>query len=75
MGWNSKSDVIAVMLSFGGFALVGLFAGVVAPIIFEVRRGGMFSLVMILVVFVLLCSCLIYLLRRRNQKNKKSGNS
>lgn len=65
MGWSNKSEIPAALLSLGGIALGWLFIGVVVPIIGEVRQGGTFSLVMILILFVLICGCVIYLLRRR----------
>ena len=70
MRWGPKTDIIALFLAGGGFILVGLAVGFVAPIIINIKRGNLGGITTIVVLLALIC-CAIYLLRCRKHKNKK----
>ena len=71
MGWNSKNEIIAILIAGGGFALVAvIIAAVFVPIIINIEQGGFKGIITIVILLALICSA-IYLLRCRGQKNKK----
>ena len=70
MRWNSKTDIIALLIAGGGLALVGLVVGIAAPIIANIKQGDFGAITIVVVLLILIC-CAIYLLRCRNRKNKK----
>ena len=70
MRWNSKTDIIALLIAGGGFALVGLVVGVVAPIIVNIKQGGIWGFWPIPVSVIVIC-CLVYILRHKTHKKTK----
>jgi len=70
MRWNSKIDIIALLIAGGGFALVGLVVGVVASIIVNVKQGGIWGFWPIPVSVIVIC-CLVYILRHKTHKKTK----
>ena len=70
MRWNSKTDIIALLIAGGGFALVGLVVGVVAPTIFNIKQGGIWGFWPIPVSVIVIC-CLVYILRHKTHKKTK----
>ena len=70
MKWDSKTDIIAVLMLGGGFVLVAVVVGFIAPTIVNVTQPSVYVFWLILVLLVLTC-CLIYLLIHRSRKNKK----
>ena len=77
MRWGPKTDIIALLLAGGGFILVDLAVGIVAPIIINIKQGNFGGITTIVVLLVLIC-CAIYLLdaeniRINNQKPSKNN--
>ena len=72
MRWNSKTDIIALLIAGGGFALVGLVVGVVAPTIVNIRQGGIWGFWPIPVSVIVIC-CLVYILRHKTHKKTKDN--
>ena len=75
MRWGPKTDIIALLLAGGGFILVDLAVGIVAPIIINIKQGNFGGITTIVVLLVLICA--IYLLdaeniRINNQKPSKT---
>ena len=70
MGWNGKNDVIVLILSFSGFALVALLVGVVAPMITDIRDSGIYW-IMKIVVLLGLMGCGIYITKRIFNKKER----
>ena len=70
MRWNSKTDIIALLIAGGGFALVGLVVGIVAPIIVNIKQGGIWRFWPIPVSVIVIC-CLVYILRYKTHKKTK----
>lgn len=70
MRWNSKTDIIALLIAGGGFALICLVVGVVAPIIINIKQGGIWGFWPIPVSVIVIC-CLVYILRHKTHKKTK----
>jgi len=69
MRWGPKTDIIALFLAGGGFILIGLAVGLVAPIIINIKQGNLGVITTIVVLLALIC-CSIYFLRCRKHQNK-----
>ena len=70
MRWNSKTNIIALIIAGGGFVLVCLVVGVVTPIIIKIKQGGVWGFMPIPVSVIVIC-CLIYILRHKTHKKTK----
>jgi len=70
MRWNSKTDIIALLLLGGGSALVCLAISIVVPIIINIKQGNFVGITTIVILLVWIC-CVIYLIRSSKYKNKK----
>jgi predicted ABC-type exoprotein transport system permease subunit len=70
MSWNSKTEIIAMLLAVGGFALVAVVIGIIAPIIINIKQGDLGGITTIVILLALIF-CAIYFLRCRNHKIKK----
>jgi len=74
MRWNSKTDIIALLLLGGGSALVCLAISIVVPIIINIKQGNFVGITTIVILLAWVC-CVIYLIRSSKYKNKNQKTS
>jgi uncharacterized membrane protein len=69
MRWNYKMDVIVMCFSVLFLALIALLAGIIVPIISNIRRGNMWALLPIAGLIALI-AFMIYLFKFYKRKGK-----